>query len=57
MINDVDAQALFAGLLQNNYLVKLNLEANPIKHSIFRDCEAQTKANLQKYGAQEWPLM
>jgi hypothetical protein len=48
MIHDEEGQSLFTSMLTNSYLTKLNMELNPIKHSLFREFETITKQNALK---------
>ena len=48
---------LSALMHSNNYITRLNMEFNPIKHQILRDIDAQTKLNIFKVYEQEIPMM
>ena len=48
VVTDEGAQLLVQALVNNEYIVRLNLEMNPLRHSILEDIEKHTSANQMK---------
>lgn len=57
-IQDDAASEMLAALVHhNNYITRLNIDYNPVRHQLLRDIDAQTKLNVLKVNAQEMPMM
>ena len=57
VVTDEGAQLLVQAIGNNEYITKLQLDMNPLRHSILLDLEKHTSANLQKVNQQEVPQM
>ena len=57
VITDEGAKLLVQAIVNNEYVTKLLLDMNPIRHSILADIEKHTTKNMLKVSEQEVPQM